>query len=156
MKILLFNIVLFIFGNAQCQELKSFQFTVDSLSIDGVNYAVPAINDNVQIGKPKYFTIMNNDSLAVRIRVKLTKRRTQPKIFKIRVDLFENGKWYKAPLFIDLHGFRRFRIRREQCWARTVIGYNAGFPINEICNCRKSFKGKTMHSFYLWAKAIAN
>ncbi len=156
MKFLILLITLFVIGKAQCQESRNFQFIIDSLTIDGISYEGSAINENVQIGNPKYFTIVDADSLAIRVRVKLTKRRTQPKILKIRIDLYENGKWHKAPLFIDTHGFRRFRIRREQCWMRTTIGYNAGFPINQTCNCWKPIKGKTSHSFYLLAKAIAN
>jgi hypothetical protein len=156
MKSLFLLITLFAFGYIQGQDLRSFQFIVDSLSIDGINYKGSTINDNVQIGKPKYFTILKEDLLGVRIRVKLTKRKSQPKIFKIRVDLYENGKWFKAPHYIDVHRFRRFNIRREQCWVRTGLGYNAGFPINMTCSCWKPLKGKTSHLFYLWAKAIAN
>lgn len=156
MKFLVLFVTFFAFCHVQCQEARSFQFIVDSLSIDGINYKGFMINDNVKIGKPKYFTILKEDSLSVRIRVKLTKRRSQPKKIKIRVDLFENGEWFKAPLYIDVHGFRRFRIRREQCWTRTALGYNAGFPIDLPCDCWKPLKGKTSHLFYLRAKAISN
>lgn len=147
-------IIVFTWNYGKCQETRTFNFIIDSLVLDGTNYFPQSINDNIQVGIPKYYTILKTDTLAIRIRVKLTKRGSQPKKLKIRIDLHENDRWHKAPLFIDIHRFTRFRIRRDQCWMRTSFRYNAGFPIDMDCNCWKPLKGKKSHDFFLGAKAI--
>lgn len=139
------------------QESRGFVFEIDSLKLDGIYYFPASIDDNIKVGEPKFFTLLETDSLALRLQVTFTKRKSQPKILKIRVDIFEDGKWYKAPLFIDIHGFHRFRIRREQCWMKSAYGYNAGFPFEmHSCQCWKPLKGKKSHEFNLWSKAIVN
>lgn len=147
-------IILLTANNGQSQETREFEFVIDSLVLDGINYSPASINNNIQVGKPKYYTILETDSIAIRIRVKLTKRGSQPRKLKIRVDLYEDDKWYKAPLFIDLHNFTRFRIRRDQCWSRSGLGYNAGFPFDTWCGCWKPLKGRKSHEFYLLSKGI--
>ena len=135
------------------QKQYSFEFKVDSIAIDGRNIKAIIIDDKLQIGSPRYFKIFDEDSLAIRIRVKLTERGSQKMKYKIRVDLFEEGRWYKAPFYIDIHNFTRFRIRRDQCWMRS-IGYSPMLPDELQCRCRKPLKGKKSHEFYLRSKAV--
>jgi len=149
------QILIFLFTfNLYSQEIQRFEFQIDSMKVDGINYFPLSIDNNIKVGEPTFFTLLETDSLALRIRVKFTKRKSQPKKLKIRVDIFEDGEWYKAPLFIDLHGFNRFRIRRDQCWMKSSFGYNAGFPFEMWgCQCWKPLKGKSSHEFQLWSKA---
>ena len=149
----MFLVGLFLANACISQELRAFEFKVDSIAIDGRNIKAAIIEDKVQIGSPHYFKIFDEDSLAIRIRVKLTQRGAQRMKFKIRVDLFEEGRWYKAPFYIDIHNFTRFRIRRDQCWMRS-FGYGSLYPEELQCSCWKPLKGKRAHQFYLRSKAV--
>jgi len=136
------------------QETHNFEFKTDSLVIDGVNLSPNTISSQIQVGTHSFFDLLTNDSIGIRIRVKLTKRGAKSNKIKIRIDFKENGKWFKPPLFIDFHNFTRFRIRREQCWQRKKFWGvdNNGYPINMICDCRKPFKTRKKHEMILSAQ----
>ncbi len=153
--IILLLIGLQIANSCLSQKARSFVFKIDSMAIDGRHVKASTIESKIHIGSPKYFKILDEDSLAIRIRIKLTSSGARRSKCKIRVDIYEKGKWYKPPFFIDIHNFTRFRIRRDQCWMR-IISYSNMYPIEKNCQCRESLKGKNSHQFYLESKAEIN
>ncbi len=130
--------------------------TFDSLVLNKQQYKVLPISGTIISGDSRNFIIVDTDSIKIRINFLFKSNSNRPKNHKIRVDIYENGKWYKPNLYIDLHNFHRFRIRRAQCWGRTSLSYDGGYPYSRNCSCWKPLIGKEKHQFYMVSKFVIN
>lgn len=129
------------------QKSYDFQFSTDSMIFDGQDLVVKEVSGSIKVGNPSYFELLNQDSLSIRLRVKLIQKNKKTKKLKIRIDIKENNKWFKPSFFVDLHNFNRFHIRREQCWMKNKYKGIEEFPLIMNCNCSKPFKAINKHQF---------
>lgn len=139
------------------QNSHSFNITFDSIVLDNQTLTPPEpISTTITSGKSSYFTIIETDTLKIRFKIKFKSNSKRPKNHKIRIDIYENDKWHKPKMKIDIHHFTRFRIRRDQCWGRTGLRYNAGYPYTQKCDCWKGLKGKRKHQFFMSSTFLIN
>ena len=150
-KTLLLYLLLSLSNLINGQGSHSFNISFDSLVLDNKILTSPPITATIISGESSYFTIIDSDTLKIRIKIKFKSNSKRPKNHKIRIDIYENGKWHKPKLKIDIHHFTRFRIRRDQCWGRTSLSYDGGYPYSHQCNCWKGIKGKKKHQFFMIA-----
>jgi hypothetical protein len=133
-----------------CQKKLDLKWVIESCTFDNEELKIDSITTTLNRKKYKEIIFWKNDSIKLRASFRYSTRFNRVvKIFKVRFDIFENNKWYKAPISIDTHGGRRFRINRVQCWGRTSFGYNARYPYEQYCQCYGELKGKNKYQIKL-------
>ncbi|UTW61257.1 hypothetical protein KFE98_14705 [bacterium SCSIO 12741] len=148
-RILLCFFILFLglIPEGKAQDQHKLELVIDSLNFNGQIFPKDTLRGQIEPGKIQYLTLLDQDSVAVRIRIKLTRRGQQPKTLKGRFDYFENGKWHKPPLTFSHHGWFGFHLFRYQCWSKTTLGYNAGYPTDTYCSCQEPLLKKDSPDF---------
>lgn len=58
------------------------------------------MSGSIKVGESTYFDSLNLDSISIRLKVILIKKNSKSNKLKIRIDIMENGRWYKPPVFL--------------------------------------------------------
>ena len=154
-----FLFLLLLSNSAYSQSHVIAQWNIDTFNINGISHKIPQLTINLENKKKSKIIFWENDSLKLRAvfyfsakKIMICKKYEQPGLLKVRFDIWQNNKWYKAPLKIDTHFGTRFKINRSHCWSKTSRGYNAGYPYKSNCGCYKPLNGKSSHTIYLQSK----
>ena len=100
----------------------SVNWEFKTVTVNGKNYTVAPITEILPNGKATRIEFLNNDTIKLSAVFYCTKNPQRIKKFKVRYEVWQNGKWKKPRLKIDTHSWNRFRINRSHTWMRQTRG----------------------------------